>query len=321
MTKRKLVIVLPIFLTIIIVIFLWPILSNLIALTLTNPGKQVTTEYNAVVQKTAQAAVPSSLDQLDIPKSATVLTLTGLNFNVTNYMPDLFQGIFSKPPYTLKKIDYPASTASDSITKGVRNLDIMLKLTPGPIIVLAHSQGAQVASRWMREHSGDANAPDKDRLTFVLAGNPLRATGGYIVGRKEVGGTIGQPTPTDTKWHIVDIARRYEGWADWPNDTDNKWAVRAAEAGKKAYHTHYNDVNLYDSDNTVWSTGNTTFVLTEEDLPILKNKTYPGSVISNVRSFVESAYLRAPNDQLSATSPVDQPFWKLALNIWGIKQQ
>jgi len=88
--------------------------------------------------------------RIQVFPSATVLTLSGLNFNVNNYMPAQFHGLFTNYPYTMVRIKSPASIASNSISKGVAMLDEALRTTPGPKIVLAHSQGAQVCSRWMR---------------------------------------------------------------------------------------------------------------------------------------------------------------------------
>lgn len=143
---------------------------------------------------------------LPLPPAATVLTLSGLNFNLTSYMPRHFGGLFAHPPYVLRKVRYPASLAPDSIARGVAALDAALRETSGPVIVLAHSQGAQVASHWMRDHANDSGAPSGERLVFLLTGNPLRAVGGYVIGRREVGGTIGEPTPVASRWRVIDVA-------------------------------------------------------------------------------------------------------------------
>jgi pimeloyl-ACP methyl ester carboxylesterase len=203
---------------------------------------------------------------LPLPHAATVLTLSGLNFNLTRYMPRQFGGVFARPPYTMREVRYPASLASDSISKGVAALDAALRTTSGPVIVLAHSQGAQVASHWMRQHADDPTAPSSDRLVFLLTGNPLRREGGYIVGRREVGGTIGLPTPVTTRWRVIDVARRYDGWADWPADETNRPAVAKARAGMFTVHKRYDAVSLHDPSNTVWTRGTTTFVLTREEV-------------------------------------------------------
>ena len=94
----------------------------------------------------------------------------------------------------VKRVKYPASLAPRSIDDGVQALSAHRRV-PRPLFVFAHSQGAQVVSRWLRERSTTA---DPDRIEFLLIGNPLRKYGGYGVGHPEVDGRTGAPTPTGT---------------------------------------------------------------------------------------------------------------------------
>ena len=232
---------------------------------------------------------------LKIPASGTVFTLSGLNFNLYNSMPKLFGGYFSKAPYTMRQIRYPASIAKNSISKGVAMLDAAIKSTRGQKIILAHSQGAQVCSRWMREHFGDKDAPASGELIFILSGNPLRSAGGYIIGRKEVGGTTGIATPTNTPWRIIDVARRYDGWADWVQDETNAVAVKNANKGKQTFHKNYDKINLFDNSHTIWTKGNTTYLLTEEkELPVAKGKSLSAREYEALRMAVEKGYSNRP---------------------------
>lgn len=271
----------------------------------------------------AQAAYWQNVSPLSrfIPASATVLTLTGLNFNLTNYMPEVFHGRFSRSPYSLYQVHYPASIGPQTISKGVAALDAALRSTPGPIIVLAHSQGAQVASHWMREHSADPSAPAGNRVTFILLGNPLRSCGGRGIGHREFGGTIGEPTPKSTPWKVVDVARRYDGWADWPDDSRNQLAAQNANIGKHTYHTHYDEVDLDDPANTVWQDGNTTFVLTHETLAVFRGLSKPPEWAERVAmAYVESAYKRPDNDSKVALLPIprNEKLWFWKLRRWGV---
>lgn len=211
-------------------------------------------------------------NRLPIPPYGTVLTLCGLNFNLYNYMPRQFHGRFSRPPYHMVSVRYPANISRNTISKGVVALDNALHNTAGPIIVLAHSQGAQVVSHWLREHANDPTAPSPDRLTFLLTGNPLRSSGGHGIGRHEFGNTIGEPTPTTSRWTVIDVARKYDGWADWPTDDSNRQAVKYARLGMHSYHVHYDEVDLDDPTHMVWKVGTTTFVLTHEVPPTLHNR-------------------------------------------------
>lgn len=250
---------------------------------------------------------------LPVPASGTVLSMVGLNFNLTNYMPQALQGVFSTAPYVMQKVSYPASLSSRSISTGVKNFDDAVRSVAGQKIGFGHSQGAQVMTRWMNTYKDDPTAPDPSELMFILIGNPLRSTGGYIIGRPEVDGVTGVPTPTDTPWTIVDCARRYDGWADWVTDTTNDMAVQNANSGKQLIHTHYENVDLYDPDNTVWTAGNTTYVLTQEAPPYLKSMRKTQSVTdtlaAEVQADIESAYNnRPPTDVVEdpeATTTVD----------------
>ncbi len=293
----------------------------------TSTKTQTTTKTTNTTNKTTSASVSNQKTQkymsgtkLKIPASGTVFTLSGLNFNLYNSQPEKLKGIFKGPSYKLIQIKYPASLASNSISKGVTMLDNYLKTTPGQKIVLAHSQGAQVASHWMREHANDPEAPGKNKVTFILTGNPLRSTGGYIIGRKEVGGTVGKPTPTHTKWPIIDISRRYDGWSDWVKDVNNKWAVKNANEGKKSYHMDYSNIDVKDPTHTIWKKGNTTYVLTKEELlPMWEGLIPPPeSVISQMRAYIESGYVRPKNDPKVEVIPTDNWFWRTVMKVWGI---
>jgi len=266
----------------------------------------------------------STLSKLGLPSSGTVFTLMGLNMSHENNMPEKFKGVFSRPPYKMVMVDYPASFDTNSIPDGVKMLDAALKATPGKKIVMCHSQGAQVASRWMREHAKDPAAPRPGELTFLLSGNPLRSDGGGdIVGRTEVGGTIGVPTPTDTPWHIVDVARRYDGWADRPADPDNSIAEWNATVGKFSLHMKYSEVNLNDPDHTIWTKANTTYVLTQEEtLPMWQwSPNVPAEVVSVMKAHVESAYRRPPNDPPVKPLPVTSRYWQMRLKNWGVANE
>ena len=162
---------------------------------------------------------------------------------------------------------------------------------------MAHSQGAQVCSRWMREYAGDTTAPGPSELIFILTGNPLRSTGGYIIGRKEIGGTTGMATPTETPWQIIDFARRYDGWADWVQDEKNRLAVKNANIGKQTLHKNYQDIDFFSPTHTIWSVGNTTYVLTrEEELPVLRGCSKSSVELSKMREQIEAGYTNRPRE-------------------------
>lgn len=273
---------------------------------------------------------------LPVFASGTVLSMVGLNFNRSwggipaDYMPMALQGVFSASPYTMQKVSYPASTNKNSISTGVVNFNRAVRSVPGLKIGFGHSQGAQVMTHWMNQYKDDPTAPGPSELMFVLIGNPLRSTGGFIIGRPEVGGTTGVPTPTDTPWTIVDCARRYDGWPDWVTDESIDIAKQNANSGKTKLHTHYENVNLFDPAHTVWSVGNTTYVLTQETPPYFK--TLRGDITdelaADLQAQIESAYNNRPVTDVpvdpaavTAINPAVTPavgWWALLRKFLGI---
>lgn len=171
-------------------------------------------------------------------------------------------------------VRYPASMAAHSIDRGVAELQATIVTTPGPLLVFAHSQGAQVVSRWLRTRGADMTAY-RDRIEFLLIGNPLRRYGGYGVGRPEFGGATGQPTPVNSGYRITDVALQYDGWADAPT-LPGMWAHANAQQdrfginGKRAIHAlGYRGARLDDPARRIHREGSTEFVLIPHP-PLLK---------------------------------------------------
>ena len=266
----------------------------------TNTSTLIAAQAAATAPQTVAAGTSAGIQ---LPAAATVLTLRGMNVRKSSYNPMLkeYGGMFAEAPYTMVEVKYSAAWNRTSITEGVQLLDAALASTPGDIIVMAHSEGAQVASRWMRTYANDpTRAALAGRVTFLLSGNPLRSSqggGGQMIGLWENDGTRALPTPTTTPWAIVDVARRWDGWADWPSDTSNKIAVRNAKKGMGSFHFNYNNVDIYDPANTVWHDGNTTYVLTHENTPPIIRSLFANlNVVSVIRGRVETGYQRPPND-------------------------
>lgn len=211
----------------------------------------------------------------------TVLTLEPLDFNLGgNTLIRELRGVpcAGRP---VVKVDYPASLGKNSIDNGVSALDALVHSTPGPKLVFGHSQGAQVASRWLRTHANDPDAPPADELTFLFIGNPLRKYGGFIVGRPEVDGVTGQPTPNDTRYAVTDIALQYDGWADAPTGPGTLAALNAL-SGKFARHSRgYFNADADAPDRKTYRENTTTYVL----LPA-------PPVIAGSQADIESSYSR-----------------------------
>ena len=277
-------------------------------------GTAAATGGTAAVVSTSAATVVAKPAQINLPASATVFTLRGRGFGAftPDRMPVEYGGIFSQAPYTMQALKY-GQWGLGAFAKGVQILDDALMSTSGSIIVMAHSEGSEIASRWIREYADDpVRAAMAGRVTFLLSGNPVRSGSGYLVGGFEGDGQIGVATPTNSPWAIVDVARRWDGWADWPADPTDRWAVAEAKAGKNTSHLWYSKVDLYSSQNTVWRQGNTTFVLTHEDeLQILKKyRDAPADFVSAVRAEVEAGYNRPSADIPVPVQQIQSAQWR-----------
>jgi hypothetical protein len=102
-------------------------------------------------------------------------------------------------------------TWNKSVAQGVAHLEAK---NPGGDVVFGISQGAVVLSRYKAAH------PEGTGNTFVLVENPSRPNGGilerfaglYIPGL-DISLSGATPDNGDT---TVDVARQYDGWADFP---------------------------------------------------------------------------------------------------------
>ena len=216
-------------------------------------------------QPTVAAAMPPptapAMPWDDTTRPVTVLTLEPLDYNLGgNTLISELRGV-PCAGRAVVKVDYPASLDRNSIDDGVSALDALVRSTPGPKLVFGHSQGAQVASRWLRSYADGPGAPPADDLSFLFIGNPLRKYGGFIVGRPEVDGVIGQPTRNDTRYTVTDIALQYDGWADVPTRPGEPAALNAL-TGKFARHSRgYFTADGDDPNRKTYQENTTTYVL------------------------------------------------------------
>lgn len=155
-----------------------------------------------------------------------------------------------------------------------------------PIVVFGHSQSAVIATkekqRLLAEYPDPDTAPD---VTFVMVANPNRPNGGLlarfpglyipILGVTFNGAT---PAPADGPFDSYDVAREFDGWADFPRYPLNLVATANAILGIYYLHGGYyellteNPDILDDPERTiVQQYGDTTYYLIRtEQLPLLR---------------------------------------------------
>lgn len=157
---------------------------------------------------------------------------------------------------------------------GACMLNNALTSTSGQKIVFGHSLGCAVATRWLVEYGPTADI-SPDELMFVFIGNSSRAYGGYVYvngGQASVewAGISGTP------YQVLDIARQFDGWADWPDETTNfiDWNVAAqnAQIGMNTLHDFYQNVSINDPNNAFYQVGNVTYVINPTPLLPMANQ-------------------------------------------------
>ena len=153
-----------------------------------------------------------------------------------------------------------------------------------PIIVFGYSQSAVISIHEKRRLAalyprGDPSAPD---IQFVLIGDLNRPNGGVMTRFQGayiplINFHFNGPAPTDTTFETIDIARQYDGFADFPLYPVNAIADLNALLGILYVHTDYEAVSLDpDSDNYVEGTleqryGDTTYyTIPTAQLPLLQ---------------------------------------------------
>lgn len=156
-----------------------------------------------------------------------------------------------------------------AVRQGVESLDAD-QLVAGDV-VFGFSQGAVVASGYKATHTGN---------TYLLVGNPSRPNGGIMQRFKGitipiVDFTFSGATP-DNGDLTYDVARQYDGWADFPTYLWNPIAVANAIVGILLVH------------------GNTQLKLTAADLAAAKASGDPDyyqyDAVSNTHYYVVKTY-------------------------------
>jgi hypothetical protein len=154
-------------------------------------------------------------------------------------------------------------TWNQSVAEGVANLEAR---NPQGDVIFGLSQGAVVISRYKAAH------PEGTGNTFVLVENPSRPNGGILerfaglyIPVLDISVSGATPDNGDT---TVDVARQYDGWADFPTYPLNVLAtanaimgmiyvhgstqteltaadIEAAKAGGNMYYQEHGDTTYY----------------------------------------------------------------------------
>ena len=134
----------------------------------------------------------------------------------------------------------------------------------GRLLVFGHSEGSQVAGRWMEAYAVADSTPTNE-LSFILLGNPERK---YGRPPWDVNFTGADTITPGCKYNVKDVTRLGDGWSNYPspanrfNTTVSIFSWAAAIAGMFFIHPYYHTVNLDTLDSAALDSyveGNTTY--------------------------------------------------------------
>lgn len=243
--------------------------------------------------------VASILAPASVARAANVLTVTGYTAlgQLQWDMADMLQGGFCSAASgnSCEEVRYISGSSVLGEPTGLWALRPAIRSAEPPTVVVGFSQGATVATQWLRENDGQWDAPSPDDVSFVLLANPLRKYGGS----RPAYAPTEQPTP-DTDYRVLDIAVEYDGAADVPDNLLNPLAVANAVAGFTYIHIPgYADYHLDTAEKIIWIEGNTTYVLIRsENIPLLEPLRTLGldeladSLNDPLKAIIDSAYDR-----------------------------
>jgi hypothetical protein len=249
---------------------------------------------------------PPPVSSVTIP----VLTLAPA-FNQMN--PNHLRGELFRFPYIPTKIPYINLPFEGFANGGMNKLDTYLHKWVGTrILVVGHSEGAQVIYKWLRE-LGATSDIDPTEVTYICTGNLERLYNGFPGGGDYPGGVDGTGLPDGAHgYRVIDIARQYDFWADHPTDTDNVVAMRNVDpqgnglGGGSPVHSDYSLVSANPDDAR-------NFSLTEDTVTYVVSPTYPAPLIDDADFFATTTTLIPRDDvvraeiELAYTRPVTVP--------------
>lgn len=174
-----------------------------------------------------------------------MLTLPG-TFGSQSTMPSELEGAVTDGQ-TVAPVNYedwnilPTPGGLAGVVSGTALLNQELLSTPGPKVIFGDSLGAVVMNYWLGAYGPTSTVPPS-QVTFVEIGDSTRRYGGDLTANTTLGYLVdgGLSAPTNSPYQVIDIARQYDGWADYPNNPASPYyllAVIDADIGGNTLHT------------------------------------------------------------------------------------
>lgn len=152
------------------------------------------------------------------PSTTTVLVLNPMGSDIMWAMGSLMRGTINAMG-TAELVPYVNQSGIGNIIDGTATLHARLTTGRGlneNFVVFAYSEGAQVASRWLRLHGPDLDIDPAD-IEFIFIGNATRKYGGFGY-QQDVFADVAdiEGYPDDTPYTVTDFVRQYDVVGDFP---------------------------------------------------------------------------------------------------------
>lgn len=150
--------------------------------------------------------------------TTTVLVIDPMGTDIMPYMGSLMRGTINTMG-TAEKLPYVNLPGLANVVAGTATLHARLTTGRAPnekFVVFAYSEGAQVASRWLRLHGPDLDIDPAD-IEFILIGNATRKYGGFAYHRTVFAAVADiDGYPDNTPYKVTDFVRQYDSIGDFP---------------------------------------------------------------------------------------------------------
>lgn len=203
-------------------------------------------------------------------------------------------------------------TLGASIAQGATNLNAQIdaalaQLKSGEkVTVVGLSAGSLVVNEILRELDESADAPGKDKITFVVVADSSRQK---VISRTRYNANLDYTyqTAPETKYDIIVVTGEYDGMADFP-DRLNLLAIVNAVAGGIFVHipVMYADLSKVPARNIsveMNSEGGTTthYLVPAEKLPLVRLFPSLANREAELKAKIDAAYSR--NDVVAVSAP------------------
>lgn len=234
-------------------------------------------------------------------------------------MANVLGGMFSS--YDRQNISWPEQARpvtgpnslrlSESIDQGAANLDAALRsalaqLGPGEHVTLVGlSAGALVVDEEMRRLAADPDAPDKNLVNVVVAGDSSRML--FNKNRYDAILRYKYTPPVDTRYDTTVVTAQYDGFADFPDRPANVVAIANAIAGMVIEHVPHmlTGLSTVPASNITVTTNSmggvtTSYLAPATHLPLVKLIPALAPQEARLKKIVDAAYRR--NDVTSTAA-------------------